>query len=428
MLGLCVVATLVFGVVACAALGAKVRFFDESQYLTIAEQLSDHGRYSLNGHDPTAYRTPGYPLLLAAARAAGLGLGGARFLNFFFLAGVVVAAYALGNALGGRRAAAISALLATIYPFFAFTATTFYPQTLATLLLACGTLALLAASRAASRRRGIALGALAGLVWGGLLMVVPSFVFVIPVAVVWLLLTRRDLFLRLAIPLVLASLVLPGLWTVRNLSAFDRFVPLASSGGQNLLVGNNPRATADGTFRFDVLAPYMQEARRRGLGELGRDSFYSSQAQIWMREHPGRAVGLYFEKLLNNFAWSNPLSNPLGTPRQASGLRDLAAALAYLPLLALLIVRLTLARRRPLVHLEWLMLGLYAANALTLAVFVTRARYRFPVDLFMLVVVAALLDAAIAMRSRDQAGLPLTRRRSARAATGDPAQGLADRH
>ena len=46
-------------------LGNTLRFPDEQDYYLLAQNLIAHHSFTLDGVRPTAFRTPGYPLLLA---------------------------------------------------------------------------------------------------------------------------------------------------------------------------------------------------------------------------------------------------------------------------------------------------------------------------------------------------------------------------
>jgi hypothetical protein len=86
VLATCVVATLAAGLVATVALGDEIRFVDETQYLAIGRSIADHGQIHLFGH-PSAYRTPGWPAVIAVVDLLGGGRPVVRFLNFVFEAG-----------------------------------------------------------------------------------------------------------------------------------------------------------------------------------------------------------------------------------------------------------------------------------------------------------------------------------------------------
>jgi hypothetical protein len=141
----CVLATLAAGLVATVALGDQIRFVDEAQYLAIGRSIADHGQIHLFGH-PSAYRTPGWPAVIAVVDLLGGGRPVVRFLNFVFEAGAIAGVYALTRTFASGAAAALAALLMAAYPFAVYTATTFYPQTMAAALVPVSLLALVRAT------------------------------------------------------------------------------------------------------------------------------------------------------------------------------------------------------------------------------------------------------------------------------------------
>ena len=321
-------------------------------------------------------------------------------MNFVVVALTVVAVYALTRSFSTRPAGVLAAVLTACYPFLAFTATTFYPQTLAGLLVVV-TLLLTVRARGASGRRRAGLGCLAGLSAGVLTMVVPTFAFVPVILVVWLVVADRRRAAAVCVAVIAGSLLLPAVWTVRNATVFGHFIPLTTSSGFNLLVGNHPGATAAGSYTARAVDPYRIQARRRHLDEYETDNLLQRVALKWISRHPGHALVLYLGKLLNNFAPSNELA----TKGQNSFLRSVLAAVSFLPLLLLVCLRLALARKRPLLAAEWLMLAVYIGNAVLLAIYVTRARYRLPVDILLISLAAAFLADVAGLGRRDRSAV-----------------------
>jgi hypothetical protein len=152
--------------------------------------------------------------------------------------------------------------------------------------------------------------------------------------------------------------------------------------------------------------PYLRAARRRDLSELEANAFFAEIARNWISRHQAEAAKLYLAKVANNFNWTNKLA----TKGANSPLMSLVGAVTYLPLLVLLVLRLALWRRFPLSAPEKLMVAVMIANALLLAVYTTRVRYRVPVGTLMLSIVAGFLVAALTPSS----GAPSAAERQAR--------------
>jgi 4-amino-4-deoxy-L-arabinose transferase-like glycosyltransferase len=303
--------------------------------------------------------------------------------------------YALTRTFAPRAAAALAALLMAAYPFAVYTATTFYPQTMAAALVPLSLLALVRATETEGRRRLLWASA-AGAGLAATTLTVPTFAYLAPLALVWLAFARRQALVSIGAPIIVVVVLVIGAWTVRNALTMNAFVPLASSSGYNLLVGNHPGANATTGSEPRVMNPYLRAARRRDLSELEANGFFARIARNWISRHKAEAAKLYLAKVANNFNWTNTLATKgVNTP-----LMSLIGAVTYLPLLALLVLRLALWRRFPLSAPEKLMVAVMLANALLLAIYTTRVRYRVPVDTLMVSIVAGFLVAALAPSSR----------------------------
>jgi hypothetical protein len=60
-----VLVVLMAGTLYALSLGSTLRYPDERDYYAIASNLVANGQFSIDGHTPTAFRAPGYPLVLA---------------------------------------------------------------------------------------------------------------------------------------------------------------------------------------------------------------------------------------------------------------------------------------------------------------------------------------------------------------------------
>ncbi|NOT34364.1 MAG: hypothetical protein HOP12_09365, partial [Candidatus Eisenbacteria bacterium] len=90
-------------------------------------------------------------------------------------------------------------------------------------------------------------------------------------------------------------------WTLRNHHVHGRWFFVASGGGRALWLGNNERTTGRaGSIMLPDSAFSVRLAREPD--ELAMDRGFRDEALAWMREHPGRAVALYFVRLGSLFA------------------------------------------------------------------------------------------------------------------------------
>ena len=366
-------AILILGIAYSFLLGSELRYWDEREYVTLATNLVERGEYVFEAQ--RAFRPPLYPMLLAGLLALGTPIEGLRIANFVLLAASAVLLHRIAKRIAGRRAAgALAALWLLGYPVLLYAAGTLYPQTLAGFLLLAALDLLLRDGRARPAR--VAAG---GLVFGLLVLAVPTFLPMVAVLGAWLWWRGRALLPAVVLVLATAAPLVP--WTARNHAVFGRFVFIASNSGLNLLYGNCENARPGLGTNMDKS---RWEAQAEPLDELGRDRFYRDAALAWIRDNPGAAVRLYFGKLLHHFAWSEQLA----TAGEGGRARTLVLAATWLPLLGVVLVRLLLLRRRPLHPIEVALFALYLLHALASAVFFTRIRFRLPADLMLLVLAA----------------------------------------
>jgi 4-amino-4-deoxy-L-arabinose transferase-like glycosyltransferase len=385
--------------------GAHIRFLDEQQYVSIARHIADNGRYSLDGIRPTAYRPPVWPLVLATFRWAGLGLVWARLFNVLCLALMVVGVWRLGRRIGGQAAGALAAVVCAIYPLYLYTSSTLYPQALGTALLVGAVLAAMAAVRQSGDHpwRALGLAGLAGLAGGALMLAIPVLVASAGMIILWFIVARG----RKALPLVAAALaataVLPLAWMMRNDAQLHSAVPLSTSDGVNMLLGNSEHA-GPGTGTLANISRYTVVAAQRRLDEVGQDKYYRSSALSWIKHNVPKATVLYGEKTLNYFNFRNQLA----TPGESSRAKDILSATSYLPVLALALVGLALRRRRPISKEGILLYGLFLLNAPFMALFFTRVRFRLPLDTLAIVMAAVALVGLFATDQRSPEWRPLS--------------------
>ncbi|MEZ5239969.1 MAG: glycosyltransferase family 39 protein, partial [Microthrixaceae bacterium] len=311
----------------------SVSFADESDYASLAANLADSGRFSMDGVDSTAFRPPGFPFFLTAAALFSEDLVVLRVSNAALAGCVVVLAALVARLVGGRLAALLAAAGSAVSPIALYTATKLYPQTLAAVLLLGSLGAVLLAVRREGSHRMI-WSAVAGLGAGALTLTVPNHGVTVLAMVLWLVWTLRGRALWPVLVLLAVSAVVVGSWTVRNLVVLDEVVPVSTNGGINLLLGNNDRAGAGTGPNVDI-SEVLEEANRRGLDEVDRDEFLRDEATEWIVSNPVDAGRLYAAKFLNTFSVSQELATD---DQQPSTLATVVVAATYLPLLAVFVL------------------------------------------------------------------------------------------
>ncbi len=377
ILGILISGVLIAGGVYAASLGTVLRFLpDEADYVQLASNLVAQGHYSLDGVEPSAFRAPGYPLLLSVIWGLGGGIPLLRFGNYVLLAATLVLVYKILQTRSTPFAPLLGILLALAYPVLFFTAGTLYPQTLGAFLFLLSLFILLRGPLV--RRSAIA----AGLSLGALFLTIPTFLYTLILIPGWLWLSRRVTNFRNLILLVSIALGMIGLWTVRNALVFNAFVPLTTNTGRNLLYGNYEGTTPNAGTTVDI-SRYEMIAEE--LPEVARDRYYRTQAIKYIRENSPASIRMYFLKTLNFFNFSNRLE----TQGETTSVRDLAMLFSYGLLLGLTLLRLLTARVRPLTSFEIFLLIFYLLSAPIHALFFTRIRFRLPYD-FALILLASL--------------------------------------
>jgi len=369
------------------------------------------------GMEPRPYlRAPLYYYLLAwlymltgpqvaVARIAGCLLGA---LNCYLMA-------RLAAALAGFRTGLLAGLIAALYwplVYFDF-------ELLTVGLEVCLNTALLWALLAAGRRGSTLWFAAAGVVWGLSAITRPNVLAVAPVIWLWAWWTSRQpsAARRLLAPLAATiGLVIPiAPVALRNYFVGGEPVLLASTGGINFYIGNNPESTG-----YLAIVPEARPEWRDWLvdikqipeQELGRSltdreisSYWFGRAMKWIGSAPGAWIGHMVTKL--RLFWS-PLEIPNNQPiwqiaRQAGWIAWLFW-IGFPVVAALAIPGLALLRGR---WRAWTIPVAFAAVYMaTVVAFFCPARYRAPV-IPVLIILAAFAVCSVAEYIRQRRWTPV---------------------
>lgn len=365
--------------------GDQLRYLpDEAEYVSLATNLAQKYLYSLDGLQPTAYKPPGYPLILGAVRWLGGNIVSFRLINFVLFVGGLFFLYQLARQTGGVGAGLLSVILATAgYPVLFYTANTLYPQTLAGFLF-------LAVIWLYERRvSGIWQGLLVGIVWGWLILTVPTFVFTFLLfGLAYCFIRRQKKFFGW---IGVGTFLILGLWTIRNYVVFHDFVWIATNSGYNLLLGNSEKTTFNSGTNVDI-QKYLDAAE--GMGELEKDRYFRTQAIAYILAHPAEAIQFYLLKTVNFFNFRNELT----TRSETSLAREALMGVTYGALLLLALLRLVGSQRFKLTSFESLLYAVYVGNAFWGAIFFNRIRFRLPYDYLLILLSAIFLSQFIASR------------------------------
>jgi len=365
---------LISGLIGCVILGDTFRYWDEGQYYAIAKNLVSKGLYSTDGVHPTAYRPPGYPLLLSVLLFCHFDIVTLRFFNFLFLAGSVIILHKILSEHFTREAGLVAGFLTLFYPVLFYTAGTFYPQTFGAFLF-------LTYIWLVFRKGGCPFlySLLTGLVMGLLVLTIPTFVFVFVLTFFFIIICRKNVKGALIMTLAACLVVTP--WAVRNCVVFRTFVPFSTNSGWNLILGNSPNASANSGACTDIS---VYTSRASHLSETERDAYFRSEAIKWIMSNKVRAISLYFKKVLNYFNFRAGLA----TKSESSPYKEIMIFIPYYLLLSLTVLRFFFVKKYPFSYIEKYFVACYFANAFFQAIFYTRIRYRLPFDYLLIGLVA----------------------------------------
>jgi 4-amino-4-deoxy-L-arabinose transferase-like glycosyltransferase len=382
-----VIMAVTFGVAAAIAVhsGSVLRYGDEQAYRQSAIDLLRLHRYTADGIHPSAYRPPGFAWFLVIPEAFGSSVTGMRIFNALALVLAQFFLFQLVRSVARETTALIALCLTLIYPVLLYSATLLFPQTLGAALLLCGMWLLLDSGRITLTR-----GIFAGLVWGFLILTIPTFLVVGMATLSVVLWRRRQSRSSLVAAAVVACVVL-GAWSARNYRVFHAFVLVSTNGGVNLLLGNSENATSNSSSST-LAAQYVSEGHRQG-DEVAADHYYSREAKQWILSNPTRALRLYCSKLVHYFGFVDNLATDDDSSQLVSQTgRMVIMMITWGPLMLLFFLRLVYCRRFPLSTAETLFAGLYLLNAAFVSVFFARIRFRIPMDWLLLVVDAGTIQ------------------------------------
>lgn len=314
----------------------------------------------------------------------------------------------LAGRLFSKRAGYIAALIHALYPMAVYFESELLVDSFFMMLFQLSILQLLIGTE--NRKLGGFI--LTGIIIGFAAITRPLILALIPVYIVWILIAIRPLVesIKRAALVVLAMILIILPVTIRNYVVADDFVPVASSGGINLFIGNN--ADADGISAV-MPSPLgrsweIKDIKYLAEKETGREmkaseisDFWLNKGMQWIKENPGRFTRLYIKKLyycINTAELSNN--------RNLNLFRKSLAVLKFNPfnfglIFALAVFSLVLIIQNRIMNKERLLIIAFIVFYFALiSLFFINARFRLPAVPLIIIFAAFGLEYLIySMRS-----------------------------
>jgi 4-amino-4-deoxy-L-arabinose transferase-like glycosyltransferase len=360
---------------------------DQREYLDVAHSLLSGEGFSFT--DPRftqrvyAYRTPGYPLMLAAT---GGNIRIARIVQALLDTSNVLAAYLLARRWLDRRASVIAAALVAFNPFLIYFSGLLLTETLFTAMLAWGMVLI------TSRRRIPWL--VGGIVLAASVLVRPGALpLPIILGVLGALATRarapanrraepayhRWFALPVGTSMLLLTILVLLPWAIRNHRVLGRWIWTSTNGGITRYDGFNADATGASDQSFVAAMPQL-----RSMSETDRDEYLGREASDFIRTRPVDSIKLAGAKVMRT--WSpRPLSS------EFSRTRYVIVAMGYsVPFFALFLMAWLTSPMPATAKLFLAAPAVYLTVAAALSV--GSLRYRIPAEVPMAVVAAAVFS------------------------------------
>jgi 4-amino-4-deoxy-L-arabinose transferase-like glycosyltransferase len=349
---------------------------DQREYLALGRNLVQ-GR-GLGFTDPRfsdvvyAFRTPGYPLLVAMC---GGNVRLVRAAQAILDTSTCLAVYLLARRWLSRGSSVFASLVCAVHPFLIYFCGLILTETLFTTMLAWGMVLLML-----PRRRwwipGAIILALSVLVRPGAI----ALPVVLGIAAAFLNTQQAKPYHRWSLPVGTTMLLLTLLvllpWGLRNSRVVGRWIWTSTNSGFTAYDGFNPDATgaSDQSFIRD-----MPQLRR--MTEVERSEYLAEKAKTFMRENPLRSLELAVVKI--GRTWSpRPLSAEFSRP--------LYVAVAYAfagPVYLLAVLGLSYRTLPRFAKLFLLAPAIYLTVSAALSV--GSLRYRVPAEPYIAILAAA---------------------------------------
>lgn len=364
------------------------------EYGDIAENIiqgNGFARYSefSKNLEITSSHAPFYPLYLSMFYRFGkipTVIFSVLFIQTIISALTILIFYKISFILFNRTAAVLTAFGLSFYPPLIYYAAKLTPTVFVTFFASLTVLLLLSTEQ--EQKTAI----LAGLIIGMSILVNPVMFALLPALFIWNLFGKQIKLKNMALLLLIMFVVLSP-WTIRNYLVHRRIVLITTQFGKNFWIGNNPKATGTDYYRATLKDPDNQilmtstlprqcKNELTALSEIERSDYFLKKGMEFIERDPTRFLSLILKKTIY-FWWFTPPD--INGSSDALKFRNLYMVV-YLPLIILGIIGIALSlRRRYIKQSLLLILVMIMTSSIYIFTHVGLARYRVPIEAFMII-------------------------------------------
>ncbi|WP_148294001.1 hypothetical protein [Azospirillum sp. B4] len=364
-----ILSSILLAMVAVFYLGNRQQFFDESDYVGIAERIISERAYVNESGQPTAARPPGYPLLVAIfilINAGNLSIVFAQIIIFGISSWVVSN---ISRGIFGAEAGFCAAAACILNPGLCGLAVTVFPQIIIGFLLII-ILYISLKYNAPFRIYKISF------TWSVLSLVNPMMAPLSFVHLLWIS-RRARLYARfLAVSIAYLPIVI---WIVRNWIVMGAPV-IGTNTGINLVIGNAPWSSIwEGVSNengpiFDSLA---------GLSEIESNKRLTDMAISWISASPAESIFNYILKLISFFR----ISDNITVSNSKILFAQNAYSVFYILNISMFIIGIRDTKNKSMIVFISIIITIIY-TAMIYSIFFNRIRFRLPLD-FMIAIPAS---------------------------------------
>jgi 4-amino-4-deoxy-L-arabinose transferase-like glycosyltransferase len=386
-------------------------FNDEAYYSTLAHLVaSGHGfvrpaeYFGDHISIPTAERAPLFTTFVAALYKLGFHTPEGRLVGLFTGGGTIAALGLLGRRLAGERAGLIAAGIAALYPILIaadgamMTESTYGVFAAFSLVVAYRLLdrppSAKQPAQPAAHAPPIAYGVLLGVLLGLAALARGEALLLAPLLLIAIVRRRggwRPGAWKVAGVVVVAFALVLTPWTIRNWSAFDRPVLVATEGGETLAGAN-----CDVTYYGRRIGTWQYScARFDGHGNEAKELNEAGHRGVrYARHHAGRVPLVLAARLARTWGAWEPFAVPEGRRKWVQQL----GTVVYFALIPFAVWGIVLLRRRRVPLL--IVLAPFVTVTLTTLLAYGQIRFRHSAELSLVVLAAVAVDGLLHQRTR----------------------------